>query len=288
MFIIDTKKYFISKNYIKIKNKPILAIYEPLLISNLKEFLSILRRHAKKLGISDIFILGTINENKDLNYTKLFDYCFEFLPKHIILKELQKNKYFFYYTSLRYIESKNYTNMKIYRGIMLEWDNTAVNNTNSIIFNEYSPGKLYLSTKQIINLSKIENKKNNNFLFINGWNNWKEGSYLEPDDKYGYSSLNAFSKALFNLNYRNDKYNLKNLNNNCRVAIQIHIFYEDLIMDIINKTNNIPIKFDLFISTISPEIRNIIIKYIDKNSKVNQYEIIALDNKGRDVLPLLL
>ena len=75
---------------------------------------------------------------------------------------------------------------------------------------------------------------------------------------------------------------------NSQVAIQAHIFYEDLILDIINKTNNIPIKYDLFISTISIEVRNNIIKNITQNSNANQYEIIILENKGRDVLPLLI
>ena len=73
-----------------------------------------------------------------------------------------------------------------------------------------------------------------------------------------------------------------------QVVVQAHIFYEDLIKDIINKTNNIPIKYDLLISTCSVEIRNIIIINIRQNSNVNQYEIIILENKGRDVLPLLI
>ena len=111
---------------------------------------------------------------------------------------------------------------------------------------------------------------------------------MEPDSKYGYASLNALSKAIFKLNYRNGIYNLKNLNNNCQVAVQAHIFYEDLIEDIINKTNNIPIKYDIFISTTSVEMKNSIENYITKNTKSNKYEIITLNNKGRDVLPLLI
>ena len=162
---------------------------------------------------------------------------------------------------------------------------------NPKIFNEYSPKKFYFLIEKILMSNNINIKNKNNFLFINGWNNWKDGSYLEPDKKYGYASLNALSKALFKLKFRQDNLNLKNLSNNIekvQVVVQAHIFYEDLIKDIINKTNNIPIKYDLLISTCSVEIRNIIIINIRQNSNVNQYEIIILENKGRDVLPLLI
>ena len=72
-----------------------------------------------------------------------------------------------------------------------------------------------------------------------------------------------------------------------KIAVQAHIFYEDLIIEIINKTNNIPTKFDLYISTNTIEIKNKAIKYINKYSNSNKYEIVILENKGRDRLPLL-
>ena len=98
----DIKKYFISRFYIKIQQKPILAIYDPLIIPNLSLFLSNLRKNAKNLGINKIFILGTINEIEDLNYIKLFDYCFEFPPKNFNLDKFIKNEFFYYYISLFY------------------------------------------------------------------------------------------------------------------------------------------------------------------------------------------
>ena len=285
-FIKDIKKYIISENYIKIKKIPILGIYEPLMIPNFTFFIYHLRKHAKKYDISKIYILGGMNKNQYLKYKNLIDSFFEFPPKNINFNKLFKNKYYYYYEGLIY--RGNFQKEKFFKEIFLEYDNSFETVKNPIIFKEYSPEKLYLLIQRIIISSKIYEKNNNYFLFINGWNNWKEGSYLEPDYILGYASINALSKALFNISYRKENYNLEALKINCKIAIQAHIFYEDLIEDIIKKINNIPVKFDLFISTTSLRIMNILKDYIIKNSKANRYEIIIVNNKGRDVLPFLI
>ena len=127
--------------------------------------------------------------------------------------------------------------------------------TLEVINKDYSPEKFYLLNKML--LDWINNRfntginTNNRFLFIKSWNNYIEGNYLEPDEKFGYASINSFSKALFNISYKYNYLNINNLKDNCNIVIQVHIFYEDLIDEIIKKTNNIPFKFDLYITTIS-------------------------------------
>jgi hypothetical protein len=50
------------------------------------------------------------------------------------------------------------------------------------------------------------------------------------------------------------------------------------------KINNIPVEYDLYISTYSIEMKSKISKYINNSmTKLNYYQIDIFDNKGRDV-----
>mgnify|MGYP002625583242 CR=1 FL=1 len=140
--------------------------------------------------------------------------------------------------------------------------------------------------KKFINDCNEDIIKNETIILFNSWNNYRENSYLEPDKEFGFSYLNYFSKAIFNINV-NFKYNLEELNVKCKIGVQVHLFYFDLIKEIINKTNNIPVKFDLYMTITTNNISNDLQNYIKKYSKANNFEILNVKNKGKDIFPFL-
>ena len=289
-FIKDIKKYVLDKRYIKIKNRPIIIIYEPYKIPNLNETILIWRRKSKEIGIGEIYLIVRLIPNKelDIKYSNLFEAAYDFPPRNGISISFKKKKYNLY-TSLIYKNIKffNSTNeFPIFRGSMLEWDNTPRRGKFGTIYQDFSPEKFYFLNKIIIKWTRQNYNISNRFIFVNAWNEWGEGSYLEPDDKYGYSSINSLSKALFNLSYIVN-YNIDNLKISCKIMIQAHVFYYDLINEIINKTNNIPSKFDLFITTTSLNESKFIEDNIKQYSKADNYNIMYFENKGRDILPFL-
>ena len=105
--------------------------------------------------------------------------------------------------------------------------------------------------KKYLNLTNPDK----DIFIINAWNDYKNNLFLSPQKGLGFLYLNFLSKAIFNL--EDDAEYIS------KIAVQVHLFYLDLIKDIINKTNNIPVKFDLYITIIYPEKYNQIKNYIN-------------------------
>ena len=293
--IEDIEKYLVASKYIKINKKPVIGIYEPLKIKNLEEMIKSWRIKARKIGIGELFILANLNIYPFKNFQKLypnvFNGLYEFPPLNLFSRNLVKNQYYLFYSGLIYRENNiSYNisdNFPIFRGIMLIWDNSSFSKDYFAIFNEYSTEKFYLLNNLLINWTKNHYNESNQFLIINSWNNWNEGSYLEPDERFGFANLNSLSKSLFNLPFGKNNFNISNLIKNKNIAIQAHIFYEDLIFEIINITNNIPVKFDLFITNTFSNLSIKFEQYLKNYSKADNYYIKLVKNKGRDVLPFL-
>lgn len=260
--ILDTIKiYFNSENYINYEGKHILGIYNSSVICNY------LIKNIIENDFEKIFVLPIINGK---NYLSFINSNIIKIPSiDIDLKNNINRKYYYniYYYNLFNNEKKQ---------------NKPFENFEIVIGS--NPLKFYLLFTKY--LSELNNNRKTLILF-NAWNDYNEKFYLEPHDKYGYTYINYFSKAIFNLDV-NIIYDLKDLKNKCKIAVQVHLFYEDLIEDIINKTNNIPVLFDLYITITNPNITKNLEKNINDYSNCNYYEILLVENRGRDVMPFII
>ena len=288
-FMKNIKKYLVSKHYININNKPLISLENPLIFQNLNQVLLFLRKEAQENEIGEIFIIfpykSLINETR---YLELFDGAFDYSKLDQIGKT-NKKLTISYYSGIIYkniilnnINNLNFSKI-IYRTSILEISNNSLKSK----LKDYTIEKYYILNNIIIDWIEKNLNNTDRLLFINSWNNYLERNYLEPDEIYGYASINSFSKALFKIPLQENIYQLLNFKNKCIIAVQVHLYYEYLLDEIINKTNNIPVQFDLFLSIISIKQKNIIEDRIKKNSKANKYEIKLVENKGRDVLPII-
>ena len=265
-FFDQIKHYFFSDCYIKYKGEPVLGIFHS------KNFTSNLIEEIKQYQIENnikkFFLISIYNDKENLVSNNSSKHKIIFSSQKLGLTNNLNQKFFYnYYYSQLFNQEAN-INSKI---------------KSFIILNGSPPNKFLILFKKFLKETCYNNET---IILINAWNNYKENLYLMPNKEYGFSYLNCFSKAIFNLE-ESISFDLTSLINKTKIAVQVHLYYEELIEDIINKTNNIPVKFDLFITIISPNFYRFLDSYIKNFSKCDYYEILIVENKGRDVLPFL-
>ena len=268
IFMYYINNFIRSNNYIKFRGNPVIGIFHSPYITS--KFIKDIRKSGYEDENNKMFILYISNEKQDiLNYPNETNYLVEFTSQNIGLPNNSLNQQYYYnYYYYNLFNEENIKTQKIQK---------------FCIINGSRPQKFYLILIKYLNCISQDN---DTFILFNAWNNYKDNYFLEPNDKYGFSYLNYFSKALFNINH-SSFYELKHLNDSAKIAIQVHLFYEDLIPDIINKVNNIPAKYDLYITTTSQSLATNLENYIKEYSNANNYEILITENKGRDILPFL-
>ena len=78
-------------------------------------------------------------------------------------------------------------------GAFVGWDNTPRMGDRSLIVGGSSPEKFGTYMRQILDKAL---EYGSPFLFINSWNEWAEGAYLEPDQRHEFAYLENLAAAV--------------------------------------------------------------------------------------------
>ena len=78
-------------------------------------------------------------------------------------------------------------------GVIPDWDNTPRRGYKGLVYSGTSP-KLLEDTLRVLR-GKLDGRKGADFVYLNAWNEWGEGAYIEPDESRGYAYLEAINGA---------------------------------------------------------------------------------------------
>lgn len=208
-FMDDLLPYLKDERYIKINNKPVFVISSPTNLGNEKcvQFVKQIRQIAKENGFEDLFLMslrGNVN-HYDIESFGL-DSMLEFFPcgiEDLIDKKNEKivNDKFIgeCFNVEKFIKNKKYlykSKCPVFKGCFPNWDNTARKCYHGAKIYQNTPENYKKWLSGLIKWTKENKDKDEQFVFINAWNEWAEGAHLEPDQKYGYAFLQATKEAL--------------------------------------------------------------------------------------------
>lgn len=218
--------FFKDPRYITIDHKPVFCIYRPELNKHQNQWMNFFNQKARENGFEGIYFIGMKSydlDREDEVYSS-FQAKMLFQPRYLFNKKFFQRKSWvsaiekklrrlpekmqFWIGRLKFKMEKSQkvdyvafgealltlaqqTQDKTYQSIIVDWDNTPRYKNRSKFFVNATPANFEHFLKE---LSLIEAAKGNEFIFINAWNEWSEGAYLEPDTTYEYQYLDVVKK----------------------------------------------------------------------------------------------
>lgn len=206
--INDLIRFFKDARYIKIDGRPLLLIYRVTLFPNFAETAARWRTICREQGIGEIYI--AMVESFDLVHSNTHpstfgcDAAVEFPPQGLAEQKAPSGEILnpnfagsvadYRDLAVRYAtrEAPAYTRFK---GVMPGWDNTARRQGNSFCFEHATPGAFQGWLEETIDETRKQHFGDERLVFVNAWNEWAEGAYLEPDRRFGHTYLEAVRNA---------------------------------------------------------------------------------------------
>jgi Glycosyltransferase WbsX len=225
--------YFKDPRYIRVDGKVVFSIYRSSLLPDIENTIKIWRSECAKEGI-DLYLcrFESFGDSGKAFISKGFDAGIEFQPFssafYRFVEEQQTLRFkkvgyrlqyrFFRLLGLeqRMFKVKRLNRERIDYSAFVDycmnnhtndldyicfpcatpsWDNTARNPVNPFILKSASPAKFKQWLSHIVGRFKPKTPEEN-FIFINAWNEWAEGNHLEPCRKWGRGYLEALKQAV--------------------------------------------------------------------------------------------
>ncbi|WP_391528177.1 glycoside hydrolase family 99-like domain-containing protein [Photorhabdus akhurstii] len=87
-------------------------------------------------------------------------------------------------------KANNTSKKTVFYGTFVDWDNTPRYKNKSKVYDKACPESFYSNFKRLIDVTRpFPDSNSQRLFFINAWNEWSEGTYLEPDTQFGYQYL---------------------------------------------------------------------------------------------------
>ncbi|HEY8587566.1 MAG TPA: glycoside hydrolase family 99-like domain-containing protein [Rhodanobacter sp.] len=206
-FITALEPVLRDPRYIRVDGKPLLVVYRPAILPDAKATQERWREHCRKVGIGEI-VLAMVQFDVEDPRVFGFDVAIEF-PPHKLARGLDpindkldivNPEYSGYVVDYDAVieRAREHTaaDFQMIRGVFPSWDNEARKPGRGYTFANATPARYREWMDLAINYARQHPVAGERMVFINAWNEWAEGAYLEPDRRYGYAYLDQTRAAL--------------------------------------------------------------------------------------------
>jgi hypothetical protein len=216
---------------IKIDGKPVFLIYRSHRIDQIGNMFDFWREQAHQAGLDGLYFIAIKQYEFPIKEVlKHFDAVMQFqpfeaiyspdfngpilnnsqwfqslrrLPESILerLRSLRasfsKSLTFYDYDQVweQIVANKHEQGMTTFPGAFMDWDNSSRYKSRATIYRGASPERFEYWFRRLVE-AVLQRPDHEHMIFINAWNEWAEGAYLEPDERYQYQYLEAIERVL--------------------------------------------------------------------------------------------
>jgi len=209
-FIDDILDFLADPRYLRVNNRPVLAVYRFTSLPDYVKTVTHWRARAREAGVGELHILSvdfvSDGENLDTDNEHIdgrlgfppHNHLWSWMPH----KELRPNPQF-EGSILNYVDMARDSESRLasgetpddyYPGVMVNFDNTARRQWKPDIWvgsNPYTFRRWLSAAVEALQHRPADER----IVFVNAWNEWAEGAVLEPTTRFGRAYLHAVRSA---------------------------------------------------------------------------------------------
>ena len=206
-FIDDMQAHLADSRYVRVGGRPLLLIYRAGLLVDPLRTTDLLRERASKLGLGELFLtmVQSFGHWDPIGYG--FDAAVEFPPHgpHGMRTSAHPavTAHSGFRGSLRDYAALASDALTLpvpahtwFRGVVPGWDNTPRRGPRATVYAGSSAVLFRRWLEEMLRYTYVVRRPSERLVFVNAWNEWGEGAYLEPDVSSGDSYLRAVADAL--------------------------------------------------------------------------------------------
>ena len=206
--IRDIARHFTSLRYIRIDGRPLILVYRVELFPDFRETAARWRAACRADGHGEIYLAYV--ESHDLVHKGLAPSTFgcdasvEFPPLNLVDRTMPGGEILnpqfqggvgdYADTAFGFC-TRDLPGYTRFRGVTPGWDNTPRRQDHGFVLDRPSPAVFQAWLEHAIAQTRAHRHGDERLVFINAWNEWAEGAYLEPDRVFGHTYLEAVRNA---------------------------------------------------------------------------------------------
>lgn len=197
-FLLELIPLFRDTRYVKVDGKPILLVYKTHVFPDIRGTVEIWRENIEKHGFPGVFLVMVDDWTPEPDHPRQFgfDASYEIpsnlVPQPVLITEADyldlqdgfEGKIVDYAKFASFHLSRPFPPYKRFRTVMLPWDNTPRYGSRAIVHINGQGDAYKLWLLQAILDTHRRYPPEERIVFIHSWNEWCEGTYLEPDARF--------------------------------------------------------------------------------------------------------